>query len=294
MIKKVLYNLFSKKAVLLGLAGVMCLVMSFKSAVFQQKSIGTMELLNSMLKSISNVKTLRYTLHRNERIKGKMNYTESKVKLQTSPRKLYINVTGQEVLWIAGQNNGNALINPGAFPYVNVNLDPMGSLMRKNQHHTIHELGVDYLATILKGAMQHYGEKLEKYFMFLGEEKWNGRACYKLSASFADFNWESYKLKKGETLLSVATKKNLSEYMILEKNPQIAWFDGGTEGQTIQIPNAYAKVILLLIDKEYLLPINEAILDDKGLFESYEYYDMKVNVPIAAEEFTKEYKDYHF
>jgi hypothetical protein len=271
---------------------------TFITSAFKQQethpAVNTLETLNAMVKAIVNIKTLRYDLQRNERVKGKMNFTESKVKLQVSPRKLYIAVGVQEVLWIEGTNGGNALINPGSFPYVNVNLDPMGSLMRKNQHHTINELGMDYLGSILKAAMQHYGDKIEKYIVFLGEEKCLGRTCYKLAASFPDFSWESYTFKKGETILSVAKKRNISEYMILENNPQYSWFDGGAEGQVLKIPTAYSKSILLMIDKEYMLPISEKIFDDKGLFESYEYSNLKVNVPIAAEEFTKEYKDYHF
>ena len=62
----------------------------------------------------------------------------------------------------------------------------------------------------------------------------------------------------------------------------------------IQVPNVYAKIILLMIDKEYMLPISEKIIDDKGLYETYEYFNLKVNTPNAPEEFTKEYKDYKF
>ncbi len=49
-----------------------------------------------------------------------------------------------------------------------------------------------------------------------------------------------------------------------------------------------------MIDKELMLPISEKIYDDKGLFETYEFNNLQVNTPIAAEEFTENYKDYHF
>lgn len=252
------------------------------------------EMLNGILKSISNIKTLRYDLQRNERVKGKMNFTESKVKLQVSPRKLYIAIDGQEVLWIQGANNGNALINPGTFPYINLNLDPMGSLMRKNQHHTIHELGMEYLAEILKEGMKQYGEELYKHFVIMGEEKYMGRTCYKLSVAYPDFAWLPYTVKKGETILSIASRLHVSEYMILEKNPATSWFDDVKEGQVIQVPNAYAKLFLLMIDKELMVPISEKIFDEQGLFETYEFYNLQVNSPMSAEEFTEDYKDYNF
>lgn len=252
------------------------------------------ELLDDIIVSIANVKTLRYNLQCNERINGKMQHTESKVKLQVSPRKLYLLLKGPEVLWTQGTNDGDALVNPEAFPYMNLNLDPFGSLMRKDQHHTIHEMGLQYLADILKDGIRRAGDKVDKYFVVLGEEKYNGRACYKLSIAFPDFAWQSYTVKKDENITSIARKLRVSEYMILENNSKASWYNDVKEGQVIQVPDAYAKLTLLLIDKEFLLPVNNKVFDDKGLFETYEYSNLIVNPPIAPEEFTKDYKEYNF
>lgn len=262
---------------------------------YKRKDLEDRELIEKIFTSIENVKTLRYNLQCNERIKGRMQHTESKVKLQVSPRKLYLSLKGPEVLWIQGANNGDALVNPGSFPYINLNLDPYGSLMRKDQHHTIHEMGFRYLADILRDGMRRAGDKLDKYFTVLDdEEKYNGRPCYKLHISFPDYAWGPYTVKKGENLTTIARKLRVSEYMVLENNPKINGYNDVKEGQIIQVPNAYAKLTLLLIDKELLLPVNNKVFDDKGLFETYEYYNLQVNTPIAPEEFTKEYKDYNF
>jgi len=251
-------------------------------------------LINKIFNSIDNVKTVRYNLQCNERIKGRMQHTESQVKLQVSPRRLYLSLKGPEVLWIQGANNGDALVNPGAFPYINLNLDPYGLLMRKDQHHTIHEMGFHYLQSILKDGVRKAGDKLDKYFTVLNEEKYNGRVCYKLHISFPDFTWVPYTVKKGENLTSIARKLFVSEYMVLEKNSKINWYNDVKEGQVIQVPTAYAKLTLLLIDKELLLPVNNKVFDDKGLYETYEYYNLQVNTPIAPEELTRNYKDYNF
>jgi outer membrane lipoprotein-sorting protein len=82
--------------------------------------------------------------------------------------------------------------------------------------------------------------------------------------------------------------------MVLENNPKLGSYNDVKAGDIIKVPNAYAKLTLLLIDKEYLLPVNNKIFDDKGLYETYEYHDLMVNPPIAPEEFTKTYKGYHF
>lgn len=252
------------------------------------------EFIDKIFDAVDNVKTLRYSLQCNERIKGRMQHTESKVKLQISPRKLYLNIRGVEVLWLQGQNNGEALVNPNAFPYIDLNLDTYGSLMRKDQHHTIHEMGYQYLADILKDGLRRSGDNLDKYFKVLGEEKYDGRDCYKLSISFPDYAWIDYTVKKGENITTLSRKLHVSEYMVLENNPKIGWYNDVREGQVIKVPNAYAKLTLLLIDKEYMLPVNNKVFDDKGLYETYEYHDLQINPVIAPEEFTKNFKGYHF
>ena len=252
------------------------------------------ELIQSIFDAVDNIKTMRFNLQCNERIKGRMTHYESVVKLQISPRKLYLSLRGPEVLWIQGQNSGDALVNPGAFPYMNLNLDPYGSLMRKDQHHTIHEMGFQYLADILKDGMKRAGDKLDKYFVVVGEEKLNGRNCYKLAISFPDFAWGPYTVKKGENLTALARKLKVSEYMVLMNNPKVSWYNDLKEGQIIQVPNAYGKLTILLIDKELLLPVSNKVFDDQGLFETYEYHNLQINTLILPEEFTKDYKDYNF
>lgn len=252
------------------------------------------ELLRNVFSAIDNLKTLRYNLQCNERIKGRMQHTESKVKLQIAPRKLYLYIKGIEVLWCEDKNNGNALVNPGSFPYINLNLDPNGSLMRKDQHHTINEMGYHYLADIIKDGLRKVGDKIDKNFVLLGEEKYNGRTCYKLSISFPDFTWNSYTVKKSETLTTIARKLHVSEYMVLENNPKLDWYTDVKEGDVIKVPSSYSKLTLLLIDKEYFLPVNNKVFDDRGLFETYEYYDLQVNKPIDQREFTKGFEGYNF
>ncbi len=269
-------------------------LLSFTHSTKKTSTPGNRELIEKIFTSIDNVKTLRYSLQCNERIKGRMQHTESKVKLQISPRKLYLYIKGIEVLWIQGWNKGEAYVNPGSFPYVNLSLDPYGSMMRKDQHHTIHEMGFQYLADILKDGYKKSGDKLDKVFSVFGEEMYDGKPCYKLAISFPDYAWGPYKVMKGENLVTIARKLRLSEYMILENNPKISNYNDVREGDIIQVPNAYAKLTLLLIDKDLLLPVNNKVFDDKGVFETYEYHDMKVNQPIAPEEFTKNYKGYHF
>lgn len=204
-------------------------------------------------------------------------------------------LSGPELLWLEGTNNGNALVNPNGFPYIDLNLDPMGSLMRENQHHTVKEVGYDYFADLIRNAIKIAGNAFDSYFKCQGEIEWDNHTCYSIAAEYPDFKYESYAVKKGETLITIARLKHLSEYMLLELNEkEVSNYDDVKTGQMITIPNMYGNKIILYIDKELLVPRVIKVYDEKGLFESYEYRDLEINPKIADEEFTKEYKGYGF
>lgn len=253
------------------------------------------DLMDELLVSIDKVKSLKFQLKIAERINGKMVLTGSKTKLNRFPRKIYMNVNGPELLWVEGWNNGYALVNPNGFPYINLSLNPEGSLMRDGQHHTIHEIGFEYYGSILKQNKLKAGNEFNKIFKFNGEIKWNNRPCYYLVADNYNFGYTKYTVQKGEDLIKIARKLFLSEYMLLELNKdKMSDYDEAKQGQVIVIPTSYAKRTELYIDKEHLLPVCTKIYDDKGLFESYEYLSLIVNPVFAKDEFSKTYKEYHF
>lgn len=281
------------------LAVILTFSLSFRNDPFfvpitNSESVNAHDLVNKVLEAVQASKTLKYDLKVSERIEGRMVNTGSSIKLQKSPRKLYLYLKGPELLWVEGKYNGNALVNPDGFPFYNLSLDPYGSVLRKNQHHTIHEVGFDYFADIIRNFSQKAGENFEKHFFYTGEEKWNNRNCYKLLITYPEFGFYSYTVKKDENIVLIAKRLKVSEYMILENNPQVHDYYAVKEGDKIKIPNGYAKTTILYVDQQYFIPINIKIFDDKGLFESYEYYHLQVNPKIEEVEFTPRYKDYHF
>lgn len=253
------------------------------------------------LASMDKVKTLKYRLVKRERIKGVMKEGEIQVKYQRSPFKVYIYIyspkPGVEILYNQGENGNKASINPNNF-LLNVldpNLDPMGKTLRKDEHHTILETGFEFTRLLLTALKKRADEekRFDELCKYEGEVTWANRACYKMLLTYPNFAWEEYTVKKGETLIEIARSKNLNEYMILEKN-KLSWYDKVSEGQTILIPNIFAKKVILYVDKLLKLPIYQEVHDDMGLFEVYEYHGVIVNPAIPAEEFTKKYKDYKF
>ncbi|MBS1650779.1 MAG: DUF1571 domain-containing protein [Bacteroidetes bacterium] len=253
------------------------------------------EIVLSSLNAIEGVKGLTYHLKITERGKKGFNFYESNVKYIKKPKQVYLYIKGIEVLWLEGKNKGKALVNPNSFPYFNLNLDPMGNLMRQDQHHTLHEMGYDYFATIILNSVIKIGNKFDNIFKLMGEELINEKECYKILIDNKDFNYVDYTVGENESITSIARKLHISEYMIVEKNPKFKdYFDLIEKGRVIKVPNWYCKRALLYIDKITFLPSSIKIEDDKGLFEEYDYRSVQLNPKFDPNEFTKEYKNYKF
>lgn len=250
-----------------------------------------------MFTSIEKIKTLKFKLKKKERVNGKINSGEQNVKFNRSPKKIYTKVLspnkGVEILFVEGQNNNRALVNPNGFPYSSLNLDPYGDLMRKNNHHTVHEVGFDYISSIVSNVMKKSESNFDKIFLLKGDTIFDSKPCYKLLIDYTPFTYISYTVKENETLTSIAYKLFVSDVMILEAN-KLSGFASVKPGQVIKVPNAYARKTILFIDKASHLPVVQRMYDDQGLFAEYEFYDLEVNPVIAQEEFTRTYKDYKF
>ncbi len=261
----------------------------------QKNQLTAKEIIYKMVKSIEEVDRLKYSLKITERGKKGYNHYESSVKLNRKPRKIYLYIKGIELLWISGWNHNKAYVKPNSFPFMNLSLDPLGFLMRQDQHHTLNEMGFDYFGSVVEYMALKVNDKFDHYFKLEGEERYNNRPCYKVIIDNKDFGYENYTVGNNESITTIARKLHISEYMILEVNPKLNdYFDILKKGQVLKVPNAYAKHVTLYIDQLYFLPIGVKIFDDKSLYEQYDYHYLQVNPKIDDAEFTKEYKDYKF
>jgi len=261
----------------------------------QKQDITCHEVVTKTLKSIREVKGLKYHLKITERGKKGFNFYESSVKFNRNPRLIYLYIKGIEVLWVQGQNDGKALIKPNSFPFFNLNLDPMGNLMRQDQHHTLNEMGYDYFASVIQHTMDKLDTRFDEYFELEGEERVNNRPCYKIVINNRDFSYVDYKVGDNESITSIARKFYIAEYMILEKNPKFKdYFDILKKGEVIKIPTWYAKNVVMYVDQLYFLPISVKVTDDRGLFEEYNYHFLQVNPKFEEGEFTRNYPGYGF
>jgi outer membrane lipoprotein-sorting protein len=268
-------------------------------SISQENTLAIAEIFDKMDSSIQANQKLQFQFLKEERCGDKYEYSNSLVKLQiSSPYKVYMKSDsprkGMEILFGEGRNNEEVLINTNSFPYFNLSLDPLGELIRKDQHHTILELGFGTMQGVVADFRKRLGDKSLSYFVQQNDLIWDNRECYKILIDYTDFAFNNYTVLAGEDVNDIAKKLHLSAYMIVENNEHISDYNDVSEGEIIQIPNLYAKVCEMFIDKESFLPIRQVVYDHKGLYEKYEYKSLILTPPFERNELEHNYAGYGF
>ncbi len=246
-----------------------------------------------MYDSIRNVKTLRITINAIERLGTKYETAGSEVKLQVNPRRMYFNNKAKklEILYNQNSNSNKALVKPNHIP--NLNLDPNGNLMRKNQHYTIHELGFDFIGRSIALTFSKDKDGL-KNLVYKGKSKKMSYNCYLLQYENPGYTYVEYTVGAKETASSIAAKLIVNDYLLRHKNDLLNDFGYLKKGKKILVPNLYCKKAVIFIDEKLMLPVSVSLYDDLGLFESYEYPSITINPSFKEEEFNKDNKEYGF
>lgn len=274
-----------------GLITLVLITVGIKTSAQEADSIAQL-----MFDRTRGLKTLSYVMTKEERINGDMLEQVSFVKLNREPFKVYTKQLspdeGIEVLFIGGDKT--ALINPNGFPWFNVKLDPHGSKMTKDQHHTIFDSGFDRFVSILQFLFEKYGNEIESMATVKEITDDKGRACWLLAFDNPHYTITEYKLGENEDLLTISDCKFISPYKILTLNEDVDSYIDVSVNQVIKIPNDYSPKMTLLIDKQQLIPLEITVYDEKGLFEHYLFSKIKLDPPFKEIEFTPEYSAYGF
>jgi hypothetical protein len=263
--------------------------------IYAQKT-EPVQAIQVMTQRASEVKTTIYNAIMHERIGTKFVDKTSFFKINVSPFKIYVKESfigiHIEGLYSEGYNENKILISTVGFPWVRTLLDPYGKKVRNNHHHTIYETGFEYFVSVINELLTNHRDDIK--LSFDGEEAKHNRNCYKITITDDNFKYINYIVQPGETLTSIAKRLFINDYMILELNPGIDYYNDVKPGQEIQIPTVYAKRMVLYLDKILMLPIQIDIFDDKGLYAGYSYINLIVNPTFAWNEFNTTFKDYHF
>ena len=270
--------------------------MLFLGGTSNKNTLSCREIIAQMLDSVKNIRTQKFDLKSTEHVGEHLLFAESSIKINTSPKKIYFKskYKGIEILWVDGENKGDAKVHTRSLPFINLDLDPYGSIMRKDQHHTIFELGSAYIAITIANIILKNSQDFNTHFAYAGTIIWDNKECYQIVISYPEYKYVEYITKKGETVTSIAKKLNTSDFKIRYKNDLSSYFGAIKEGKKLLIPTPYSNKGILFIDKKTCIPINIKVYDEEGLYEAYEFYNMRINQTFMSDEFLKSYKDYGF
>ena len=263
---------------------------------YSREQLKDFKIITDMMDSVKKITYLRCNMKSLERIETGYSVAYTSVKLQTSPRKSYLQNREKklEVLYNSETSKNKCIVKPHVFPYFTMNLDPTGNLMRKNQHFTIFELGFDFTVKTIAIALSKEKEQIAKHLILAGKVEKNKMNCYLFVYENNNFTYNDYVVQEKETVSSIASKFVANDYMIRTRNKLYDDYGYLKKGSIIKVPSFYCKKALFYIDEKSLLPVCVVLYDEVGLFETYEYTDIELNKPIPAAEFTKGFKGYGF
>lgn len=257
-------------------------------------------ILDQMQSSIDAVQHMRYRAEARERLRdGSERFSRIYVKVQAKPYQAYFRTIapkeGIELLCRPDLYGDKVLINPNGFPWINVKLNIQSKRLREG-HHSVDRAGMGYFGKVLaKGiAEARKGGKLSSSLRYMGEKMMDNRRCHQIILNDETYTTQSYTVKKGEDLVSIAKALGLNEYKILDLNPEVGYYTDVKAGQEILLPSTYGKKIILLINAESLLPVSIEVHDEKGFFEAYSFHAIELNPDMDMSEFTPDFEDYGF
>ncbi len=248
-----------------------------------------------MFDSIRCMKSVQYKITSVERHAKEFVKASTEIKLQIQPRKLYFHNIAKkvEILYNPDISASKALVKTGSLPYIPVLLDPTGSIMRKNQHYSIHELGFAFIGKALALTISKDPQGLSN-FVFHGKCQKNNRACYFIEYNNNQFAYQEYKVGHKETVTSIAIKLNVHEHILRYKNNLHNDFGYLKSGLVLQMPNLYIKRAVIYIDEKTLIPVSIGAFDEIELFEVYDFSDIELNKRFTDLDFDRNNKLYHF
>ncbi len=256
-----------------------------------------LSIINQMFETTKAAKTVKYSFDSKERVGGKVIHEVSDFKINTQPFKVYMKQKspkeGLEVLYISGPS-AKAKVNPNAFPWVSLNLDPEGSLMLDKHHHSLLDAGFNYTISLIEYLINKYKADAPKIIKDNGLVKVQNINCYYYTLDNPNYKLTSYITQENETVLTIAKKLKLNYHSILENNAHVKGLGTIKPGTKLTIPNDYASKMEMYIHKDKLYPVYLKIYDHKGLYEEYTFTNVELNAPLKDIDFSAENPNYDF
>jgi hypothetical protein len=185
------------------------------------------KIISDMMDSAKKITSIRYKMKSMERIETGYNKASTQIKI--------------EILYNSTESTTKCLVKPHTFPYVSLNLDPRGNLIRKNQHFTVLELGFDFTVKTIAIALSKEKEQIIKHLTLAGKVEKNNMHCIMLIYENLNFTYHDYVVQPKETVTSIANKLIVNDYMVRTKNKLYNDYGYLKVGSIIKIPSFYCK-----------------------------------------------------
>ncbi|MFN8281976.1 MAG: LysM peptidoglycan-binding domain-containing protein [Chitinophagales bacterium] len=241
------------------------------------------DMIPKVMAAMGNAKTMTYHFYAQERMHdGKYSKSDVEFKVIANPLKIRASAKLPQTaqLMYDAAASKEVKVKKG----LKLSLSPTNSLLMKGVHNPITRAGFAQIKKILETSMtQRKGEDLASYVKVLGTVNYDGKDCWKVEINDADYKIVNYTVAPGETSVwAIGKKLAISEYKIKELNNID---DDVKPGQVIKIPSSYAKKTTLYIDKTTYLPIYHKMEDEKGIYEIYEFKELKLGVTLTDADF---------
>lgn len=245
------------------------------------------EITKKILDACGKADNVTYDFFAYERFAGtkKVN-SEVHIRVQETPLKIYADSkkpTVAKLVYIPSVNP-KILVKKG----LSLKLDLYSKLLMADQHHPLNQAGFGTFKKIIEQSIKSKGytlssPELGSFVKILGTVTYDEKSCWKVEINDLDYKIISHKVTADEkTVWDLGRKYSVPEYRIKEIN------DIGnelTEGQVIKMPSVYAKKTTVFIDKTTFLPIYQKMEDDAGIYEVYEFKNLKINVKFTDDDF---------
>lgn len=280
------------KIILLTFLAFLLLAFRVDSTIPEKKVV---KILHQVFDSIKNINSVEYKISSIERTSKGFVTAGSEVKLQTHPLKFYFHNTEKkiEILYNPSISETKTLVRNDNILNISILLDPNNALMRKNQHHTIMDLGFDFIGKAIAFTISKDLEGIN-HLTLHGKCVKNGYSCYLLEYENLSFDYEDYKVGANENISFIAKKLIVNDHIIRYKNNMLNNFGYLKKGEIIKVPNLFCKKAVIYVDDKMMLPVSAALFDDVGLFETYDFNNISLNKQFSELDFDRHNKAYHF
>jgi outer membrane lipoprotein-sorting protein len=255
-------------------------------------------ILDQAMKINRSINSVSLTMLANERINGELQLKKTFFKIEYNPYRVYVKQyfpkAGLEAIYPDYSSSDKIILHWNNLSFLKLHLDPFSKPFRKSGHHTIDKAGFSFTMEVLEELQRKYPYQSGSSWQYIGLVKYADVVCHKIIFDNPDFHYFDYTVKKGDNLRTIAAKYKICDYMIIENNPDIKLLETLNPGLKVKVPSDYAKQIIIYLDKQHLTLIGLKIYDDKGLFEDYTYFNVKINPVFSSLDFDTENPEYGF